>query len=688
MLVLATGVIVGLFLFFRAGTVKAQTCGLCNGGKDSTCSCGIYGQTRVAPCCDSAPSCRFLGFEGCHVDPSGTGCVPTGCAGGGGGGGLTCNENGGWCVGDLCTDENAEKTGSCGSYWITGVNAQNWDETTCKQRNWTYPGVPVKKDNGNGYWLPKGQCTGACRLSGKTCGEGTCKDVCNNDVPCNIACPSPTPPPQYPVCDSLNVAQSGPYAPATMTINLTGHTVNGGVINTYGLDIIDPTGKTNHYENTTGKFSISFNLPGNYQFTGTVIDNLGKTSICKSTSVTLLKPPLSCNLTLYDAPTNDLVIGEIYQALKARVDLTNSTDYNDVKKVEFTSSNGQAIQIDPAVIDWYVYNGIYGTDLNIKGVAKKIFIKATATLRNGKICFDEVEINSTWFPAWWQANQPSAYGDIFAFDEIKDPIFTDLSTFLDLGNNPAKHSAAVATNRGTTGFPTPDLSGVPVNKLNSAMWKIKTNSLYPVGQAGQYLSYDYWYKYLGGDSSVQTMTDNVNSANYLDDHLTEGIYTPSPGPNLHIHHKQQISAGKYLIILVPGNLYIDYAVSGEGTWIERTDPTAFIAFIVKGNIIIANGLQNGNNPLLDGVYIAQGKFQTGTSIDYSGDKDPKDPNNQNKQFRGRGIFAAGGGFTLDRDLTNLNNKQPAEIFDYDPSLVLNAPAIIRRSHYTWAEIAP
>ena len=85
-----------------------------------------------------------------------------------------------------------------------------------------------------------------------------------------------------------------------------------------------------------------------------------------------------------------------------------------------------------------------------------------------------------------------------------------------------------------------------------------------------------------------------------------------------------------------------------------------------------------SSPVVEGIYIADGTFHTGTST-----------NAGTERFVGKGSFVAND-FDLQRDLTaiNQNNTTSAELFLYNPQFLVTMPDQLRDQHVNWQEVAP
>lgn len=139
-----------------------------------------------------------------------------------------------------------------------------------------------------------------------------------------------------------------------------------------------------------------------------------------------------------------------------------------------------------------------------------------------------------------------------------------------------------------------------------------------------------------------------------------------------------VGAGERIVILVDGNLTLGGRVniSGDG----------FVAFIVNGSITVADAVGTtsaSTTPVIEGVYIAtkadqSGAFRTGASIGAS-----------TARFVGNGMFVADS-FLLQRDLDSYggNVNSSAELFVYDPQLLITMPEVMKDLSVIWQEVAP
>lgn len=184
--------------------------------------------------------------------------------------------------------------------------------------------------------------------------------------------------------------------------------------------------------------------------------------------------------------------------------------------------------------------------------------------------------------------------------------------------------------------------------------------------------YDYFYHRF----DAPTLTDNALFVNlaavskpasrstpyYIDgDMTTTGDWT--------------VTSGENIVFIVTGNVTFtgNINITGDG----------FVAFIVNGNISVSSsvGVTSASTAsVLDGIYIVSptGTFSTGLSTAAA-----------TARFVGKGMFIAGN-FLLQRDLelVGANTANSAELFIYDPQLLVTMPDDMKDTSVSWQEVAP
>jgi hypothetical protein len=138
-----------------------------------------------------------------------------------------------------------------------------------------------------------------------------------------------------------------------------------------------------------------------------------------------------------------------------------------------------------------------------------------------------------------------------------------------------------------------------------------------------------------------------------------------------------VGTGQSVVVLVNGNLTLKNNINITGS--------GFVAFIVNGDITVAPTVgvpwnAAAGTSALDGIYITSpgGVFATGDSSALGF-----------RRFVGKGTFIAGG-FAMQRnlDIVSHNVDTSAELFIYNPQLLLTMPDAMRDVPITWQEVAP
>ncbi len=135
-----------------------------------------------------------------------------------------------------------------------------------------------------------------------------------------------------------------------------------------------------------------------------------------------------------------------------------------------------------------------------------------------------------------------------------------------------------------------------------------------------------------------------------------------------------VGSGENIIFVVNGKVTINGKINITGT--------GFVSFIAKGNISVASSVGvpfSSSTPVVEGIYITSltGTFITGTS------------GAGTERFVGKGMFVANS-FLLQRDLSSVghNADTAAELFIYNPQLLLTMPEKMKEVKVKWSEVAP
>ncbi len=151
--------------------------------------------------------------------------------------------------------------------------------------------------------------------------------------------------------------------------------------------------------------------------------------------------------------------------------------------------------------------------------------------------------------------------------------------------------------------------------------------------------------------------------------LTHGYYANG---NVTINTTWTLNTTDSIVVFVNGDLRITQPI--------QVAQGAFLAFIVKGNIIFDKSLGSNTSsaPSVAGVYIANGSIITESNA-------PADE----LKFIGQGTFVGWGGVQLQRTFNNANvlkgNTQAIETFTFRPDFLVTVPEKMTKPLYLWQE---
>ncbi|MDZ4246168.1 MAG: hypothetical protein U1D67_03505, partial [Dehalococcoidia bacterium] len=184
--------------------------------------------------------------------------------------------------------------------------------------------------------------------------------------------------------------------------------------------------------------------------------------------------------------------------------------------------------------------------------------------------------------------------------------------------------------------------------------------------------YNYLYRRISGSETINSLENTptsprwrgLNGSFLVTGDLTVLSGTVVVGGN---------SGTEKVVVFVTGDLTINGKIKRGASGPQKN----FVAFIVQGNINIDGGVYDDPGaPAIEGIYLANGKISTGNN--------PADP----RQLYARGLFIAWDGFDFQRTYRGPGESQPAEVFEYDVDLVMDAPGGFLNTPLVWTEIAP
>ncbi|MBI5619409.1 hypothetical protein HY950_00420, partial [Candidatus Gottesmanbacteria bacterium] len=202
--------------------------------------------------------------------------------------------------------------------------------------------------------------------------------------------------------------------------------------------------------------------------------------------------------------------------------------------------------------------------------------------------------------------------------------------------------------------------------VSSTNWLVnETIDPWGMGKAGVWDPYTVFWRKFGGPITVDydgTAIALAKPTSRLTPYVVTGDMTTSGD--------WAIGDGETIVFLVNGNLTLNGKVTITGS--------GFAAFIVSGNITIDSSVgvpPASSTPVIEGIYVTNGTFNTGTS------------GSGTERFVGKGMFVANS-FNLQRDLGDDNTTTAAELFLYNPQLLLTQPEAMNDLRIFWQEVAP
>jgi hypothetical protein len=145
----------------------------------------------------------------------------------------------------------------------------------------------------------------------------------------------------------------------------------------------------------------------------------------------------------------------------------------------------------------------------------------------------------------------------------------------------------------------------------------------------------------------------------------------STGIDLSIDSAANLGTRKVILIVKGASLNINGSIN-------LTDGSGFFLAVSSANINVASTVGGSGAADLEGVYVADLLFTTGTGGAAT-----------DSQLWLRGTVAAYGGITLQRDLGGESNAaSPAEYFEYAPDQELLFPTKLSARPSAWREVAP
>jgi hypothetical protein len=337
---------------------------------------------------------------------------------------------------------------------------------------------------------------------------------------------------------------------------------------------------------------------------------------------------------------------------------------SSVQSVSFSSNNSSVVTVNPSSDTTYAYQ----TTLSAVNTGNAT-ITSNVTIGGVVACTGTADITVSPPGPWWQIKD----SDISANGDIVSGMPTGISFDLD----------------GAGGFP-----GVPVyagtkldltagsgtGTVSSKNWVANSSTL-----TSRVYDTNYFLNQIPGDAVVTTVPSATVEGTFFESGgtLSYGYYWykydgSTTGLNLTINSAMNLGSRKVILIVNAADVYL------KGN-INVTDAQGFFLLAagkndngVKGDIFVDPSVGGGSGPNLEGIYLADNLFRTGTAA----------PTLDSKLYV-RGSVAAYGGVVLDRDLGTAGNAaNPSEFFEYAPDQVLLFPTKLAARRINWKEIAP
>lgn len=322
-----------------------------------------------------------------------------------------------------------------------------------------------------------------------------------------------------------------------------------------------------------------------------------------------------------------------------------------IRNVTFASSNTSTLTVNPASDITYIYQTLARAILQGSATITSNVYNVGGVLA----CTSTVPVTLLPPSPWWQ---------------VRD---SDVQTAGDLIDGVPE--AGIFNLDGPGGFPGVSAYG-GVTYLASANTSSKgwlVNSL-PVSQR----TYDYAYFANQIPADITAVINSVDTAD-VPGSLISGNSTHDTNDYYWYKYDGDVNSNQALVIPVMDVgtrkviLMVDNAdvnITGD---INLTDGSGFFMLIVRGNINVDPTVVGGATPNLEGLYLADGTFNTGLG---------------NSQLWVRGSLAGNLGINMQRNLGGSANSDPSEFFEYAPDQIMLYPKVLGVRKINWKEVAP
>lgn len=262
-------------------------------------------------------------------------------------------------------------------------------------------------------------------------------------------------------------------------------------------------------------------------------------------------------------------------------------------------------------------------------------------------------------PGWFQTKDGDLWSSGDVISKIPQACVDSPQCTEELSLPGAGGYPGVAVHNGTTDF--------GKGKVSGKEWLAQS------GYSGK--RYDYaWFTNLAPpevftDTASVISDATVNGGDLISGFNKSGYVWRYRNGDLTVNGTANINDRK-VILIVNGKVTLNGRITVD-------DGTGFFMLIAKGDIKVDPGVSHPNQPALEGLFITDGKFKTGTS---SPTKD--------KELYIRGSVVGWSDIDLERDLQTDNTTKPGEFIEYAPDLIFTFPRELSRRGITWREVAP
>jgi len=361
-------------------------------------------------------------------------------------------------------------------------------------------------------------------------------------------------------------------------------------------------------------------------------------------------PPPSCTIS-FNSPNYSMSVGGS-QTAGTNVTFSNGT----ISSVNFASSNTGIATVNPASDTTSSYT------TNITGVSGgSATVTANVIMSGVSRCSATTAVSVTSNP-WWQ---------------VKD---SDVATNQDLRSTIPP--GQLFGKNGDGGYPGVAVYGTSTNltkpNVSATGWLVNTTY-----STSKIYDSNYFVNSIPGDAVINPVSSSSVAGSFFASGGTayNGYYwyvydgSAMGGIPLTISSAANLGARKIILIVKGANLSIKGNIKltkGSGFFLAVAGENTAGSY---GNIIVDPGVGGGGSANLEGIYVADGTFSSGTG--------------GTSQLWVRGTVAAYGGMNLQRDLGSATNTTtPAEYFEYAPDQELLFPVDLAYSLTTWREVAP